>query len=52
MIFSYEKYFVTTVLRIFNITKIELVLPTFKSFKSWSVHKIIEYLALGLLCSL
>jgi len=30
-------------------TKIELVLPT---FKSWTVHKIIEYLTLGLLSSL
>jgi len=51
-IFIWKIFYVTTVLRIFNITKIELVLPTFKSFKSWSVHKIIEYLALGLLCSL
>jgi len=48
-IFIWKIFYVTTVLRIFNITKIELVLPT---FKSWSVHKIIEYLALGLLCSL
>jgi len=30
-------------------TAIELVLPT---FKSWTVHKIIEYLTLGLLFSL
>jgi len=30
-------------------TQIELVLPT---FKSWTVHKIIEYLTLGLLSSL
>ena len=30
-------------------TQIELVLPT---FKSWAVHKIIEYLTLGLLSSL
>ena len=29
-------------------TKTELVLPT---FKSWTVHKIIEYLRLGLLSS-
>jgi len=29
--------------------EIKLVLPT---FKSWTVHKIIEYLALGLLSSL
>jgi len=35
--------------RIFNITQMELVLPT---FKSWTVHKIIEYLTLGLLSSL
>jgi len=31
-------------------TQIELVLPTF--FKSWTVHKVIEYLTLGLLSSL
>jgi len=30
-------------------TQIELVLPT---FNSWTVHKIIEYLTLGLLSSL
>jgi len=32
-------------------TQIELVLPI-KTFKSWAVHKIIEYLTLGLLSSL
>ena len=35
--------------RIFNIKQTELVSPT---FKSWTVHKIIEYLTLGLLSSL
>jgi len=39
----------TTKSRSNQITQIELVLPT---FKSWTVHKIIGYLTLGLLSSL
>jgi len=35
--------------KILNTTQIKLVLPT---FNSWTVHKIIEYLTLGLLTSL